>query len=203
MTSWILSVFIDRSISTMITLYKCLIRSKVEYNCPLWDPTKIEDIMTLEGVQRFFTSKISSIAHLHYYDRLQALKIMSLQRRRERYSIIMIFKILQGLTPNDLGLVFITSERRGISVKLPSIPHDAKMKYITQYDDSFKIRASKLWNQLPAKLTLKTSMEGFKSALSSYLQSFPDHPPIQGIASRNSLLDYNRNQRGYCRVDLQ
>ena len=203
MTSWILSVFIDRSISTMISLYKCLIRSKVEYNCPLWDPTKIEDIMTLEGVQRFFTSKISSIAHLHYYDRLQALKIMSLQRRRERYSIIMIFKILQGLTPNDLGLVFITSERRGISVKLPSIPHDAKMKYITQYDDSFKIRASKLWNQLPAKLTLKTSMEGFKSALSSYLQSFPDHPPIQGIASRNSLLDYNRNQRGYCGVDLQ
>ena len=66
----------------MLTLYKSLIRSRLEYCCPFWDPTKIQDIVTLEGIQRSFTSKIVSVAHLDYHDRLKELKMMSLQRRR-------------------------------------------------------------------------------------------------------------------------
>ena len=117
---------------------------------------------------------------------------MSLQRRREQYSIIMIFKILHHLVPNDLDIVFTNSDRRGIRIKIPSVHKGAKIKYITQYDDSFKIRASNLWNSIPAEVTKKASMESFKIALSKYLITFPDHPPIQGQASKNSLLDYNR-----------
>ena len=198
-TAWILSVFSDRSIDTMLILYKSLIRSRLEYCCPLWDPTKVQDVVALEGIQRSYTSKISSIANLHYHDRLTELKLMSLQRRRERYSIITIFKILNNIAPNDLSITFSTSARRGTRVKIPSITREAKLKYITQYDDSFKIRASKLWNSIPAELTTKSSMDTFKPALTRYLQSFPDRPPIQGLASRNSILDYNLNQRGACR----
>ena len=195
-TAWILSVFKDRSTDTMLTLYKSLIRSRLEYCCPIWDPTKIQDIVTLEGIQRSFTSKIVSVAHLDYHDRLKELKMMSLQRRRERYSIITIFKMLNNIAPNDLGITFYTSDRRGIRVKIPSITRDAKMKYITQYDDSFKIRAAKLWNSIPADLTTRTSMETFKPGLTRYLQNIPDRPPIQGLASSNSILAY---QRGPCR----
>ena len=194
-TSWALSVFKDRSATTMLLLYKSLIRSKVEYNCPLWDPTKVEDIVTLESIQRSFTSKIASVSELHYWERLEKLNLMSLQRRRERYSIIVIYKILHKIIPNDLNIAFVTSERRGIRVKIPSIQRDSKLKYITQYDASFPVRASKLWNRIPANLTTKSSMESFKSGLTRYLQSFPDHPPIQGLSSKNSLLDLNSNQR--------
>ena len=194
-TSWALSVFKDRSATTMLLLYKSLIRSKVEYNCPLWDPTKVEDIVTLESIQRSFTSKIASVSELHYWERLEKLNLMSLQRRRERYSIIVIYKILHKIIPNDLNIAFVTSERRGIRVKIPSIQRDSKLKYITQYDASFPVRASKLWNRIPANLTTKSSMESFKSALTRYLQSFPDHPPIQGLSSKNSLLDLNSNRR--------
>ena len=179
----------------MLLLYKSLIRSKVEYNCPLWDPTKVEDIVTLESIQRSFTSKIASVSELHYWERLEKLNLMSLQRRRERYSIIVIYKILHKIIPNDLNIAFVTSERRGIRVKIPSIQRDSKLKYITQYDASFPVRASKLWNRIPANLTTKSSMESFKSGLTRYLQSFPDHPPIQGLSSKNSLLDLNSNQR--------
>ena len=196
MTSWILSVFADRSVTTMLTLFKSLIRSKVEYCCPLWDPTRVQDIETLEGVQRHYTSKISCVTDYHYYDRLKYLKLMSLQRRRERYSIITIFKILNEMIPNDIGLTFSTNERRGIRVNIPSINKEAKMKYTSQYDNSFRIRASKLWNSIPPEITRKTTMESFKPALTRFLQSFPDRPPIQGCASRNSILDYNRYERG-------
>ena len=190
-TAWVLSVFADRSPETMLYLYKALIRSKLEYVCPVWDTSKIEDIETLEGVQRFYTSKISTFSHLHYYDRLRALNLMSLQRRRERYSILMIYKIINGLAPNDLNLQFTHSERRGIKVKIPPLPRDAKAKYISQFDNSFRVRAAKLWNTIPAKLTTKPSFMSFKNSLTSYLISLPDRPPIQGFPSRNSLLDFN------------
>ena len=51
-TAWILSVFKDRSEETIMSLYKALIRSRLEYLSPLWNPTKQEDIKNIEGVQR-------------------------------------------------------------------------------------------------------------------------------------------------------
>ena len=201
MSAWALSVFSDRSASTMKHLYKSLIRSKVEFCCPLWDPSKIEDIVTLEGIQRSFTSKIDSISHMHYYDRLKSLKMMSLQRRRERYSMIMIFKILHNISPNDIGIEFNQTGRRGIRAKIPKINKDAKLKHRTQYDSSFAVRGPMLWNRIPAHITTKPTMESFKSALTTWLFSLPDHPPIQGTSSRNSILDLNLstlNEGGCC-----
>ena len=58
MSAWVLSVFRDRSELTMMTLYKSMVRSRVEYCSPLWNPSKITDIQTLENIQRSFTSKI-------------------------------------------------------------------------------------------------------------------------------------------------
>ena len=37
---------------------------------------------------------------LSYNERLKALKLYSLQRRRERYCIIYVWKVLEGLVPN-------------------------------------------------------------------------------------------------------
>ena len=206
LTSWVLSVFRDRSAKIMLPLYKCLIRSTVEYCCPLWDPTKVEDIMLLESIQRYYTSKIVSVSTLHYWDRLKQLNLISLQRRRERYSIITMYKILHNITPNDLGIIFQTSERRGIHIRIPNIHKDASMKYISQYDSSFPVRGAMLWNTLPPHITAKPTMESFKYSLTTYLRSFPDNPPIQGLSNRNSLLDYNlvnRHEGGCCGRSLQ
>ena len=42
--SRVLSVFHTRSTTIMLTLYKSMVRSLVEYCCPLWHPSKISDI---------------------------------------------------------------------------------------------------------------------------------------------------------------
>ena len=198
-TSWVLSVFRDRSATMILQLYKSLIRCKVEYLCPLWDPSKIEDIANLESVQRHVTSKIWSVKHLHYYDRLRALNLMSLQRRRERYVIIMMFKILHNMTANDLKIEFTHSDRRGIRAIVPTIPKEAKSKYLTIYDSSFGVRGPSLWNKIPADVTMKPSLESFKSSLTKWLLNLPDEPPIHGHTRKNSLLDINsRNiERGH------
>ena len=57
-TSWVLSFFSDRSSKSMLTLFKILIRSILEYSCPFWNPRRISVIQQLESVQRTFTSTI-------------------------------------------------------------------------------------------------------------------------------------------------
>ena len=92
--SWVLGVFKDRSIPVMMELYKSLVRSRVEYCCPLWNPLEIADIQNIEDIQRQFTRSIAGIQSIDYWERLSALKLLSLQRRRERYMIIHVWKIL-------------------------------------------------------------------------------------------------------------
>ena len=95
--SWVFSVFKTRDGTVMTTLYKSLVRSTLEYCCPLWNPGKVTDIQLIEGVQRTFTSRISGLQHLNYWERLARLKLMSLQRRRERDIILMMWKILHNI----------------------------------------------------------------------------------------------------------
>ena len=47
MASWVFSIFRDRSPLIMMTLFKTMVRSKLEYCSPVWDPSKIGDIQAL------------------------------------------------------------------------------------------------------------------------------------------------------------
>ena len=188
MASWIFSVFYDRSAETLMTLFKSLVRSRTEYCCPLWNPTKMDDIMRLEGVQRTFTSRIREVRHLSYWERLKNLKINSLQRRRERYILIHVYKIANNLSPNDINMKFHETNRRGLCCTIPSVIIHSKAKYQSKYDSSFHITGGKMWNLLPAEVKCKPSLPTFKAALSSYINQFPDQPPVPGYPSENSLL---------------
>jgi hypothetical protein len=193
--AWVLSVFKTRDRTTMLTLYKSLVRSHLEYCCPLWHPSKITDIQQLEGVQRTFTAKISGVQHLNYWERLKALKVMSLQRRRERYIILQMWKILHNLTPNDLNITFAAPSRLGLQAIVPSINKTSKQRHQSIYDNSFAILGPRLWNALPSSLSNSSfSQQQFKNRLTDYFNSIPDKPPIKGYCcqNNNSILNWNK-----------
>ena len=188
MSSWILSVFSSRDKTSMLTLYKSLVRSRLEFSCPLWTPNKMEDIIKLEQVQRNLPSKIAGYSDLHYWDRLTALKLMSLQRRRERYCILHLHKVLHNTVTSDLDITTYYSERRGLLVNIPSILKGTKSKHQSLYYSSFTVLAPRLWNSLPKFIRGEDRFESFKSKLTSYMLSLPDQPPIAGDPSGNSIL---------------
>ena len=117
----VLSVFFTRSPTVMLNLYKSMVRSFLEYFSPLWSPTKITDIQELESVQRTFTSRIAGCHDLDYWKRLKKLSLMSLQRRRERFTILHMWKILHGVTSNDVKVNFQPKSRTGMKAVVPSL----------------------------------------------------------------------------------
>lgn len=189
--SWILSAFKCRNSVVLLTLYTSLVRSLIEYCCPLWSPCTVNEIQKLEAVQRRLTSKITGLQDMDYWSRLKALNLMSLQRRRERYILVYMWKIHQHLVPNDVNITWTYNNRLGLKAALPRIP--AKRIKLNVYDGFFKVLGCKLWNTLPKWVnTESTSLLTFKNCLNKHLLQIPDHPPVKGYvsANRNSLLDY-------------
>ena len=140
---WVLSVFKSRDRVTILTLYKSIVRSHLEYCCPLWHPTsKIADIQELESVQR-----ISGLSSLNYWERLKSLKLTSLQR--------------QGICSSDLQIKFTDPLRLGIKSIVPAISRAARKRNQTLYEHSFAVLGPRLWNTLPKDLTMISCQQKF------------------------------------------
>ena len=186
------SVFHSREQYVMITLFKSLIRAKLEYCCEVWNPHLLKDIRRIEQVQRSFTVKIKGLKELDYWERLDKLKIRSLQRRREKQIILHVWKILNGVFPNSINLEFKETQRpkaiRAISKPLPKV----KGRILTLYENSFIINSVKLWRILPPKLTYVDDLNKFKLELDSFLNTIPDKPPLPNYPyqNKNSLIEH-------------
>ena len=205
MAGWVLSAFKTRDKTAMLTLYKALVRSLMEYCCILWNPTSVTQIQQIESVQRTFTSKINGIQHMNYWERLNYLGIMSLQRRRDRYVIIHMWKILHGKCPNDNRIEFKPLSRFGRPEVLPSLIKGSSKRSQTLYDSSFSVVGPQLWNILPRNLHLITNLDEFKSKLYQFLSLFPDTPPVTGYtpSNNNSLLDWSKNRSAATKLQGQ
>ena len=81
LSAYILRNFICRNPKFSSRLFVVYIRPLLDYASPIWSPNSIELINRLEGVQRMYTNRIPSIAHLSYNDRLTYLGLQSLEAR--------------------------------------------------------------------------------------------------------------------------
>ena len=178
---WILRTFLTRDKIAMMTLWKSLVRSKLEYCCQLWNPLKKGDIQAIEQVQRNYIRKITGMHALSYWDQLKALSIYSLERRRERYLIIYAWRILEGHVPNitDADNGQLTSKchiRRGRLCVIPHVRNQAPQAIKSIRYASFGIHAPKLFNIIPANIrnTTGCSFDTFKRKLDKFLKIVPN-----------------------------
>ena len=203
--AWILRTFATRDKVPMLTLWKSLIRSKLEYCCQLWSPSRKGDIQSLEQVQRNFFRKIHGMGQLSYWEQLQALSSYSLERRRERYLVIYVWRILEGHVPNiaepDAGGVKSKWHiRRGRVCIVPAVNSQASHAVKSLRFNSFAILAPRLFNVLPSNIrnTTDCPVDTFKRKLDKFLRSVPDEPQVAGYtamrrADSNSILEMLRH----------
>ena len=146
--------------------------------------------------------KYRFIYGLDYSDRLVYLKLHSLQRRRERYCIIYVWKIIEGLVPNFSNpIVCLYSDRRGRSC---IVPHVQVGRLGTLAFNSFRWRAIRLFNAMPnpnhIRCISSCSVLSFKCKLDLYLWNIVDLPGRPGF--NNSLDSMNYKQWWTPREDL-
>ena len=141
----------------------------------------------VEKAQRSFTRFISGMKGLSYTEILTVLRLYSLQRRRERYIIIYVWKILEGLVPNLFPPICTKeSSRRGRTF---ITSHINVGRLGTLEYNSFRWRVIRLFNKLPLLLRNVTvcSVHSFKKKLDFYLSTVPDFPCEPGF---NNSLDH-------------
>src|SRR6202022_2475189 len=75
-------VFHCRDHATLVRAYVTYVRPLMEYATPVWSPWTIQDIDSIENVQRYFTRRLFGWNRPAYADRLSALGLESLELRR-------------------------------------------------------------------------------------------------------------------------
>ena len=202
MSSWILRTFQTRDPTTMLTLYKSLVRPILEYSSVLWTPIAKGEIQRLEEIQQSFLRKIRGISS-NYSQALKQLKLYSLERRRERYIVIQIWKMIEGLVPNlNPSLLQQSSfqQRRGRTLNVHNLA--ATPSHLQQIKrQSVRCFGVKLFNSLPKHIRniTKTTIDIFKNKLDRFLTTIDDYPHLRSGANNgrhnnsNHLFDLESN----------
>ena len=152
-------------------VYPGMIRSHMEYAVQTWSPHYAKDILLLEKVQRRATKLVHNLRDKPYEVRLAALDLTTLEERRKRGDLIQVFKIIHGfdklkcddffkLHKNDRGPVTRGHEWK---IKKPHTGTKSRKKF-------FDYRVINMWNELPANVVEKQTINSFKARLDRHMK---------------------------------
>ena len=167
----------------MLTLWKSMIQSKLDYCSQLWSPCDQASISSLEGVARNYTFRISGMENLDYVERLEKLGMYSQEHRRERYQILFIWKLSKGLV-QGYQLPFAKHARRGGVVTLSFMASRSPAAVRKACEASLRVRGARLFNLVPQELRdlNGVTVDHFKGGLDSWLKTVLRSTNNQGEA---------------------
>ena len=97
----------------------------------------------------------------------------------ERYRILYVWKILEGLAPNCGIQLAPNNERLGRKCQIPGLKKNGRAAIQTIREHSFQINGPRLFNCIPKKLrNMKLYQDEFKQEPDKYLSTIPDGPKI-------------------------
>jgi hypothetical protein len=169
----ILKAFKTTNIWTLLKLFTTYVRPKLEFNTSVWSPYLSKDIEKIEKIQRSFTRAAflrCNIKFFSYENRLFQLNIKSLASRRIIFDLILIFKIIHGLSDMNFHDFFVYISNpyslRGNSIKIKTKIHFNKD--ILQIRNCFFSRAAKYWNLLPDSIASTSTLDLFKRKIAEF-----------------------------------
>jgi ribonucleases P/MRP protein subunit RPP40 len=160
--------FGEAGASSLLTIYKAMVRPHLEYAQAVWSPYKVKLVEALEKVQKRATKLIPGLNKLDYEERLRRLKLPTLVYRRWRGDMITTFRIMNGLNDEGSGPGLVKCEyraTRGHTIKLYK-----QQSRTNRRKFSFSQRVVDPWNALPATVIEAKSVNSFKSRLDSHME---------------------------------
>ena len=151
----------------MKKLIVTLVRPRLEYAQVVWSPHLKKHIHKLERVQRAATRMVPSLRGLPYEERLKKMGLPTLEARRERGDMIMMYRCVRGFEKIDRD-DFITRDdgrTRGheFKLKITRCTRDTK-KYF------FPNRGLGGWNSLPVGVVRAKTTHGFKHGYDNHVR---------------------------------
>jgi ribonuclease P/MRP protein subunit RPP40 len=147
-------------------VYRALVRPTLEYACAVWDPYQMNHISQLERVQRRAARYVCNRYHntSSVTGMLSGLGWESLQERRSKFRLVMLYKIVNNLvaiptTPYLKPAHARTRRNHHLCFFLPFASTD-------YYKHTFFIATLPLWNNLPATVAEAETLELFRTELS-------------------------------------
>ena len=169
--------FLSKNPTNLILAYKIYVRPLLENASPVWNPSQINLINTLEAVQRKFTKRIPGLSDIAYSERLKILNLQSLEHRRLQFDLVTCFKIVHThlcLEAKDFFTFSPNNRSRGHPYRLivPLVKSNIKKHF-------FSCRVVHPWNTLPSTLVTNPNIIHFKSQLKQInLNKFLIQPSI-------------------------
>ena len=183
-SGWITRTFYTREPNFMRHMFNTLVQPHIDYCSQLWMPQEGQTLDKIEKLLRDYTRKIPGMQDLNYWQRLEKLRMNSEQRRLERYQVIYIWKIMEGLTPNCGVSWSESTERNGRVCKIPPLKGARSVQ--TLRSQSFQVSGPRLFNSMPKNIRnmKKCSLEDFKMTLDTFLRNIPDEPKTESLIPR-------------------
>ena len=166
----IMRVITFKTPEIMVPLFKSLIRPILEYANAVWCPYKRMHIDIIEKIQRHYTKRVEGMKDMSYSERLEAMRLPSLEFRRLRGDLIETFKMTHNLydpiTTSSL-LTLSQSNTRNNSYKLTK-PRVKSRKF----QSFFTNRIINAWNQLPFSAVNVGSVNEFKNEIDDIFKDY-------------------------------
>ena len=148
-------------------LYKTYIRPLVESGTQVWSPHSLQDIDTIESVQRRFTKRLPGLFNYSYIARLEQLQLKTLEERRIANDLMFLFKMIHGQVDVDFNKYFSFNSNnfntRGHSLKL-----NVNYSRLDCRRHFFCNRVINIWNGLPESIISLRRFDRFKIAINDY-----------------------------------
>ena len=169
----ILRSFNSTDVSLYSNLFKTYIRPLLEYNTPIWNPHLTSDIRSIERIQRKYTRMVcqkTNTCFNSYTQRLQIMKLDTLEMRRVRFDLIYFFKIFHKIVDIDFNKHF----KSNIAMQNYSLRgHKFKLEHGKFSGSNFRNRffcqrIIPLWNTLPNYIVESSNLDNFKDNLAKF-----------------------------------